>query len=221
MLFDLRSRGRRRTVQVLYLGLAILIGGGLILFGVGTGSGGGGLLNGLTGSGTNSGQTQAISQAAKSALKQVKLHPNYPVAWSNLEQAYWEAAHQSSDYDSTTGGYTTTGRKYLADATGAWQRYLGLTKSPNADAAILAAEAYASLAQYRQEASSWQYVIQTNPSSAKGYECLAFSAYAAKETRLASLAAAQALRRAPKLEKLQLTSALKSAKTQPQYAQEC
>jgi hypothetical protein len=44
MLFDLRSRGRRRTVQAVYLGLAVLMGGGLILFGVGTGSGIGVLL---------------------------------------------------------------------------------------------------------------------------------------------------------------------------------
>ena len=44
MLFDLRSRGRRRTVQAVYLGLAIILGGGLVLFGVGAGNGFGGLL---------------------------------------------------------------------------------------------------------------------------------------------------------------------------------
>ena len=32
MLFDLRGRGRRRVVQVVYLGLALLLGGGLVLF---------------------------------------------------------------------------------------------------------------------------------------------------------------------------------------------
>ena len=41
MLFDLRGRGRRRFVQGIYLGLAILMGGGLILFGVGAGTNGG------------------------------------------------------------------------------------------------------------------------------------------------------------------------------------
>ena len=35
MLFDLRGRGRRRTVQVIYLTLALLLGGGLVLFGIG------------------------------------------------------------------------------------------------------------------------------------------------------------------------------------------
>ena len=43
MLFDLRGRGRRRLVQVIYIGLAGLIGLGLIGFGIGGGFGGGGL----------------------------------------------------------------------------------------------------------------------------------------------------------------------------------
>ena len=86
MLFDLRSRGRRRTVQVIYLGLAILIGGGLILFGVGTGSGGGGLLNGIGGSGSNA-QSQVISQQEKTALRETKQDPNSAAAWGALLQA--------------------------------------------------------------------------------------------------------------------------------------
>ena len=48
MLFDLRGRGRRRTVRVIYIGLALLIGVGLVGFGVGGGFGGGGLLNAAT-----------------------------------------------------------------------------------------------------------------------------------------------------------------------------
>ena len=59
MLFDLRSRGRRTTVRGVYLTLAILMGGGLILFGVGTGVGGGGLLNAFSGGGTS--QKQVVS----------------------------------------------------------------------------------------------------------------------------------------------------------------
>ena len=41
MLFDLRGRGRRRTVQAIYLSLAILMGGGLVLFGIGSDTSGG------------------------------------------------------------------------------------------------------------------------------------------------------------------------------------
>ena len=34
MLFDLRGRGRRRTVKIVYITLALLMGGGLVLFGI-------------------------------------------------------------------------------------------------------------------------------------------------------------------------------------------
>ncbi len=221
MLFDLRSRGRRRAVVVIYLGLAILIGGGLILFGVGTGTGGGGLLNGLTGNGSSSGQSNAVDQATKAALKLTRLNPSSASAWSQLEQAYWEAAHQSSDYDSSTGAYSTDGTKQLANATDAWQRYVSLTKAPSADAAFLAAEAYAAQSRYSEEASAWQYVIASDPRAAKGYECLAFSAYAAKDTRVGNIAAQKAIKLAPKLDRLQLEQDLKASKTESGYAQAC
>ena len=45
MLFDLRGRHRRRAVKIIYVGLALLLGVGLIGFGIGGGFGGGGLLN--------------------------------------------------------------------------------------------------------------------------------------------------------------------------------
>ena len=48
MLFDLRGRGRRATVRVIYIGLAVLLGVGLVGFGIGGGFGGGGLLSAAT-----------------------------------------------------------------------------------------------------------------------------------------------------------------------------
>ena len=69
MLFDLRSRGRRRTVQGVYLGLAVLIGGGLVLFGVGAGNGLGGLLNAFNGGGSSSGQKAVVSAQEQQAIK--------------------------------------------------------------------------------------------------------------------------------------------------------
>src|SRR4051794_41978159 len=55
MLFDLRGRGRRRAVRIIYLGLAVLMGGGLVLFGIG-GATSGGLLDAIQG---NSGSVNA------------------------------------------------------------------------------------------------------------------------------------------------------------------
>ena len=146
MLFDLRSRGRRRVVKVIYLGLAIVMGAGLILFGVGTGSGLGGLLNAFTGNGSNN-QGQVISAQEKSALKQTKEQPNNPAAWAALIQARYETA-SGNDYNSSTNTYTAAGKKELAKATDAWQKYASLTKTPSNNLAIFAGNAYGALGQY-------------------------------------------------------------------------
>jgi hypothetical protein len=219
MLFDLRSRGRRRTVQAVYLGLAILMGGGLVLFGVGTGSGVGGLLNAFTGNGSNK-QGQVISQQEKTALKQTKQNPNNPAAWGALEQARYENA-SSTGFNTATNTYTAAGKKELAAATAAWERYAQLTKSPSANLAILAANAYGTLGQYDKEASAWETETLADPSQVKGFECLAISAYAAKQNRKGDLAAAKAVSMVPKASRKTLTTQINTAKTQPTLAQSC
>lgn len=218
MLFDLRSRGRRRTVQAVYLGLAILIGGGLVLFGVGTGSGGG-LLNGLGGGGSNQ-QGQVISQQEKSALAQTRKQPRNPAAWANLVSARYEAA-SGSGFDSSTNTYTAAGKKELAGVTAAWQRYTQLTSNPSGDTAILAANAYGALGEYSQEASAWDAATTADPSNVKGFECLAISAYAANQTREGQLAANKAATMVPKAERKTLLNQINAAKTQPTLAQSC
>src|SRR5947208_14029067 len=97
MLFDLRSRGRRRTVQAVYLGLALLMGGGLVPVGVGTGTGGGGLLNAFGGGSSN--QKQVISADEKNARKAVRLTPSDPSAWAALVQARWTSAGQGNNFN--------------------------------------------------------------------------------------------------------------------------
>jgi hypothetical protein len=219
MLFDLRSRGRRRTVQAVYLSLAVLMGGGLVLFGVGTGSGIGGLLNAFTGSGSNN-QTSVLSQQEKTALKQTKANPNSAAAWANLEEARYENA-SSSGYDQATSTYTAAGKKELAGVAVAWQRYQSLTQNPTSNLAILAANAYGTLGQYANEASAWETETAAAPSEVKGFECLAISAYAAKQTRKGDLAAAKAATMVPKASRKQLATEIDTAKTQPTLAAQC
>jgi hypothetical protein len=221
MLFDLRSRGRRRTVQGVYLGLALLMGGGLVLFGVGAGNGFGGILNAFTGNGSGSNQKQAISQQEQSALKLVKLDPNSSAAWSALIKARWSAAGQANNYNASTGTFTVSGKKELAGTTQAWQRYLQLTKSPDPNLAVRAARAYAAQSNYAGAASAWEIEAGANPTQPKGYECLAASAYAAKETRKGDLAVDKALTLVPKAQRAVLKTQIQQAKTQPTIAQQC
>ncbi len=221
MLFDLRSRGRRRTVQGVYLGLALLMGGGLVLFGVGAGNGFGGILNAFTGGGSSSAQKQVVSQQETQALRLTSLEPTNPNAWSQLVQARWTSAGQGNNYNATTGTFTTAGKKELAGTVQAWQRYLQLTKNPDPNIAILAARAYSGLGDYAGQASAWEIETNANPSEAKGFECLAASAYAAKQTRKGDLATAKALSMLPKAQRLTIKSQLQQAKTNPQIAQGC
>lgn len=220
MLFDLRSRGRRRTVQGVYLTLAILMGGGLVLFGVGAGNGLGGLLNAFTGNGSGSNQSAAVSAQEKTALKAVKAHPNSAAAWSGLVQARWSAA-TTSGFNQSTGTFTSSGKQKLSQATQAWQHYLKLTKSPDSTLALVAARAYAAQGNYSGAASAWQIESSANPNQLKGYECLAVSAYAAKQTRVGDLALNKALSLTPKANRATLKSQITAAKTQPKIAQEC
>ena len=220
MLFDLRGRGRRRTIQGIYLALALLMGGGLVLFGVGTG-GSGGLLDALTGGSSGSGQKQVVSGAEKSAIALTQQRPNDPAAWSQLIQARWTSAGQGGNYDPSTLNYTASGKNELSQLTQDWQRYLQLTKKPDPSLAILAARAYSQLGNYAGAADAWEVQTVADPTAAKGYECLAASAYAAKQTRKGDLAAAKAVSLVPKASQLQTKQALQAAKTNPQVAREC
>src|SRR6516165_4671804 len=181
MLFDLRSRGRRRTVQVIYAGLACLMFFGLVLFGVGAGNGFGGLLNAFGGGGGSGAQKQAISQQERQALAAVKANPTDPNGWSQLAQARYTSAAQGNDYNPTTGQFTAAGKAELESAMKAWQRYLTLTKHPDTTLAVLAARAYADLAQYKNEAAAWQVVTAANRTVPTYFENLAVAAYQAKD----------------------------------------
>jgi hypothetical protein len=210
MLFDLRSRGRRRTVQAVYLALAILMGGGLVLFGVGAGNGIGGLLNAFSGN-SNSSNRPAVSQAEKAALRQTRLNPSSASAWGALVQARYEAAGQ--DQSQTTGAFTSAGLQKLREAGDAWQHYLKLTKKPDSTVALLAAHAYDSIGDPKHGVGAWQAVTQANPTAFTYYEYLAADAWQAKENDLGDLASQKAISLAPKAQRLQVKSTLDQLKS--------
>jgi hypothetical protein len=197
------------------------MGLGLVLFGVGAGNGFGGLLNAFSGNGSGSNQNQVVSAQEKAALKQIKASPNDPAGWAALVQARWTSAGQGNDFNSSTGQFTTAGKKELAATTQAWQRYLQLTKTPDPNLAVLGARAYAAQGNYAGEAHAWEIETAASPGEAKGYECLAVSAYAAKQTRKGDLAMAKALTLVPKAQRTLMKSQIQQAKTNPQIAQQC
>jgi len=224
MLFDLRSRSRRTTVRIIYAILALVMLSGLILVGVGTGGSNNGLLNAFTNNGSgNSGQSQAITNQTRKAIKATEKNPNSPAAWSQLVQARWSQGNSGNNYNSSTSTYTASGKKQLNLALTAWDKYVPLTKyKPDIEMAELAGRAAVIVANWSTASSAWQYVVggESGAGSAQGFLCLAFSSYAGGNSRTGDLASSKAVAAAPKLQRLQLQTALKAAKKTKTTAQE-
>src|SRR5204863_9878251 len=108
MLFDLRGRGRHRTVQIVYTTLAILMAAGLILFGVGSGLAGG-LIDALNGNSGGSGSgNSALSKQADTLEKRAQQNPKDSATWVRLARAQFELVAGSIDEE--TGQYSPAGR---------------------------------------------------------------------------------------------------------------
>src|SRR5262245_1382720 len=124
MLFDLRARGRRRTVRVVYTALAVLIGIGLVGFGIGGGFGSGGIFNAASNS--EGGKSASFSNEIKKYERLTRLQPNNAAAWVGLTKALLHEAGGSSAYVSETGVVTSKGKALLKRASQAWASYLAL-----------------------------------------------------------------------------------------------
>ena len=216
MLFDLRGRGRRRTVQAIYLSLAILMGGGLVLFGIGSDQSGG-LFDAFSGENAGgSSATDSLDEQIEAQLAQTRADPRDPEAWAALAIARFRRA--GIDGIQQGGTYTEDGKRRLRLAANAWERHLALDpEQPNARAANLMVQAYGQngLNELDKAVQAKQIVIaaETKPSS-NLYAQLAVLAYQAGDTRTGDLAAARAIDLAPREQRRPLRAALADLKKQ-------
>lgn len=224
MLFDLRSRGRRTAVRIIYLFLALVMVAGLVLVGVGTGSNQGGLLNAFTNNGSGGGGGSSYAdQQLKKAIKAAKNNPNSSTAWANLLKARYSVANSGSNLNTTTGAYSASGKKQLSDAIAAWNQYLKVTKNnPSPDASLYAARIFQNLQQWGNASTAWEFAAtsSTTSSSVKNYLCMAYASFAAGNKSKGQLAAAKAITLTPKLQQLTLKASLDSAKSSATTAQQ-
>ena len=215
MLFDLRGRGRRRTVQVIYVGLALLMGGGLVFFGIGGGTNGG-LLDAIKG-GSNGSGGNVLKDDETKALKVVALTPSSPAAWAALTRARFALAGQQRDKN--TGAYSKEGLTKLAQTETAWKKYLSLNPpKPDVDLATLMVQALGpnGLNNLTEAVQAQQIVVDAvdvkDPSAYTAFTQLALLAYAAGNTRTGDLAAQRAVELAPKDQRADLQKRFKEAK---------
>jgi hypothetical protein len=218
MLFDLRGRGRRRTVQVIYLSLALLMGGGLVLFGIGGGTNGG-LFDAINGNGGGSGASvDSVYKKQLDALnKRVQANPQDAAAFAGLAKLHFQNASTGENFNQTQQAYTAKGLTELRSASSAWQRYMALDPpKPDADAANLMANAYgpSGLKQYDKAVQALEIVMADKKDSAALYAQLAILAAGANQTRKSDLAEKKAIALAPKDQRKDLKSQIDLQKSQ-------
>jgi hypothetical protein len=214
LLFDLRGAGRRRTVKVVYITLAFLMGGGLVLFGIG-GSVSGGLVDAITerGGGGDDGSARFATQE-KQALAKTRANPSDAPAWAALARARFQLAGQGKNFDVEKSTFTAAGAAKLRGAEQAWDRHLALNPSkPDDRVASLMVQAFGALNKPDKAAQAQEVITDARPTAAT-YTQLAVFAYQAGQTRKGDLARDKALELTEPDMREALKGQLEQAKTQ-------
>ena len=211
MLFDLRGRGRRRTVQVVYIGLAAIFLLGFVGFGVGGGFGSGGIFDVFTKNEGSGGVSR--SGEVKKYEKLTRAQPQNVNAWEKLLNAQVHEA--GSEAYVSLEGVTPKGRRLYAQIDQAWNRYVALDPpKPNLTLAKQVLQIYGEEGLNRPASAVGvlQIIVAAEPKSAVYYRFLADYAYKAKNTRIGDLAAAKAVSLAPPEQRTRLKTELAALK---------
>jgi hypothetical protein len=197
MLFDLRGR-RRRAVQATYLLLALLMGGGLVLFGIG-GDVSGGLFDAF--GGRDNGGNDPNSQLEKRIDRQEKrlrTSPQNEAVLADLVRLNYQMAVTESQGGAAT--VPASGKDDLRRAGGYWERYVKATDGePDPELARTALLIYdATGLNQPDKAKDAVQIIAADRNDAQTYLLLVRYAAVAKDTRTADLAGQKAVDLAPK-----------------------
>jgi tetratricopeptide (TPR) repeat protein len=213
MLFDLRGRGRRRFVQAIYLSLAVLMGGGLVLFGVG-GATSGGLLDAFKSDSGSQSVSETFQKRIDKAESGVRVRPADPKAWAELTRVRFQQASTNDGFDQVNGVFTDKGRQDLLQAQVAWNKYLSLTEKPDDTVAALMVQAFGQygLNEPDKAVGAMEILIDRREPTGPLYVQLAALAYQAGQTRKAQLASKKALELTPKDDREQIRAQLEGAR---------
>jgi hypothetical protein len=220
MLFDLKGK-RRRVVQGVYLMLAILLGAGLVLFGIGSSTSGG--LGDLFGGGGGSNKgNDVVQKKIDAAEKQLQVNPRNVAALGNAIRGHYQLA--TAKADPNTGVFSKDARDDLQQAADAWQRYVA-TNPKKIDVGLgrVMVQAYSGLAQlssgsqssatrYWQGASEASELIAGQQPNPANYIALVQYATLAGQTNKADLAGNRATSLAPKSQRKAVQQQVTQAK---------
>ncbi|WP_354699707.1 hypothetical protein DSM112329_05431 [Paraconexibacter sp. AEG42_29] len=211
MLFDLRGRGRRRVVQTIYLALAILMGGGLVLFGIG-GNTNGGLFDAFS-SDNQTVQNTSYSKDIDKVEKRIEVNPKDAAAWARLASLQLAEGGVQGAFDGDKDGLDK-----FREASRSWDRYTALNP-PKTDLSVARQmiNVYGStgLNQPAKAVAVMDVIIdETEPPEADLYKQYAQLAFFASQTRKGDLAIDRAVALSPASDRKSVRSALENLKTQ-------
>ena len=216
MLFDIKGK-RRRTVQGVYLTLAVLMGAGLVLFGIGS-SVNGGLFDAFKGgSGTNKAD-QAIQDKIDASEKVLVRDPKNLAALAAVTRGHYQLATANSDPN--TGDFDKKALPELQKTAASWKRYEAVAKKPDPSLASLAVQTYQGMGTLTKSQSAWvgaadaTEILAAAKPNANTYVSLVQYATLAGQTRKAELAGQKAIALAPKGQKKAAKQAVAQAKSQ-------
>jgi tetratricopeptide (TPR) repeat protein len=225
MLFDIRGK-RKRFIQVIYVFLALLLGGSLVFFGIG-GDAPGGLGDALGISGQGGSGSAEFNDEIDSAEATLAVNPNNADALLALARYNYLNGQQALEVDSEQGTQVLTDEAVggFEASVDAWERYLKANEGPpDPSVATLVFRAYSGIAlnssspatiQRRLEgAQRAAAVVAKERPGPNSYLDLASFAYLAGDTKAADKAAKQALKSVDESSRSALEGQLKASERQ-------
>ena len=213
MLFDLRGR-RRRAVQATYLTLAVLMGGGLVLFGIG-GDVSGGLFDAFSDRSGAGSASEDLQERIDQREERLSANPQNEAILKALIRDY----HALAGAQLPTGGgpYPDEAKDELRQAGAYWQRYLEVEDGdPDPSLARLAVAIYDQTALNQpEEGAAAMRIVAEDANDFESYLALVQLSAAAGDERTADLAGDKAIDLAPKPQKKQVRQQVKALKAPP------
>ena len=209
MLFDLRGR-RRRAVQATYLTLAVLMGGGLVLFGIG-GNTSGGLFDAFKG-GSGGGGNDALKKRIEREEKTLRQSPQNVAVLKSLVRDEYQLATSKTAANAVT--FPKNAKGDLRKSGAYWKAYLRAEKGkPDATLATVALQVYdVSALNQPKDAQEAAAIVAEHDNSSAGYIRLVQYAALAGDKRTANLAGQKAVDLAPKGAQKNVKAQVKQAK---------
>lgn len=221
MLFDLHGR-RRRVIQVTYVTLAILMGGGLVFFGIG-GDVQGGLFDAFSERNQGADGQEIVERQRDRAQERLRQNPRDEQALKALVRANYQLATAQA----ATTDFPPEARDELEAAARAWERYLALEpREVDTSLANLMLQAYGPGALERYDrATRVAELLADENQTPEAYLRLVQYASLAGDERTADLAGRRAVELAPRrqrddvrqqVEQLKAASAIQELQEQQQ-----